>query len=259
MAEFPDQGQTEPWGPQLKEYVDEAITGPKGDKGDKGDTGNTGLQGVKGDTGNTGLQGIQGVKGDTGNAGADSTVEGPQGIQGVKGDQGIQGIQGVKGDTGTTGAAAGSIAGVLANDTVATTEIPIATFDLPANYLAAGAVLKGIVLGQVSSTATLTYRVRIGTAGTVADALVLTFITMTGAANAHTRLEPILYVITAGAAGTISGGGNGQVVAVQTGPATAAFAAATVNTTVALKVTVTLVQSTAQTHTTRAGVLSKVA
>lgn len=152
------------------------------------------------------------------------------------------------------------IAGVLANNTVATTEIIVASFSVPAAYLAAGSLLEVDVLGQVSAAATLTYRVRVGTAGTTADAVAITFTTTAaGVANAHTRVKAILSCLTAGAAGTVTGNGQAQLVSAVVGAATAAFAATTVNTTVALKVTVTLVQSVAQTHTTRVGLLRKVA
>lgn len=154
----------------------------------------------------------------------------------------------------------GGIAGVLTNNAVATTETVVAQFSLPAGYLVAGSLLEIRVTGQVSAAATLTYRVRVGTAGTAADAVVTTFtVTAAGVANAHSRVGAILSCLTAGTTGTMTGGGQVQLAAGVVGPATAAYAAATVNTTVALKVSVTLVQSVAQTHTTRIGALRKVA
>lgn len=150
------------------------------------------------------------------------------------------------------------VAGVLANH-AATAETVIATFSIPAGYLVAGGMLELDMLGQVSSTATLTYRVRIGTAGTTADAQVAIFGATAGAANAHTRVSALIACLTAGTAGTATGGGSAAVASANLGIQSAAFAAAAINTTVALKVTVTLVQSVAQTHTTRVGVLRKVA
>jgi hypothetical protein len=151
-----------------------------------------------------------------------------------------------------------AIAGVLTNNNVATTETVVAAFSIPANYMKAGDALNIEYRGQVSSTATLTYRVRIGTTGTTADALAANFnVTAAAAANAHTRLNAILHCLTAGAAGTASAYGQTQLASGATGLANAAFAAASVNTTVPNIVAVTVVQSAVQTLTSRFAMLGK--
>lgn len=142
----------------------------------------------------------------------------------------------------------------LTNNTVATTETIVAKWAVAANFPAA---LDNYVLdlnGQVSGTATLTFRIRFGTAGTIADALLCTFtVSAAGVANAYHYLEAMISFLsgtTATATGTSTLGVGVVVVA------TAAFAAATVNLTVANFLTVTLVQSVAQTYTSRAAKLS---
>lgn len=141
----------------------------------------------------------------------------------------------------------------LTNNTVATTEIVVARWSVAANYLVAGDELILKLAGQVSSTATLTFRVRFGTAGTIADALLCTFtVSAAGVANAYHYLDALVAVLSSTTATAI---GTSQLAAGSVGNATAAYAAATVSLTVANFVSVTLVQSIAQTYTTRVGVL----
>jgi hypothetical protein len=145
----------------------------------------------------------------------------------------------------------------LANSTVAA-ETVVATWSLPANYLTANATIDLAYGGQVSTTATLTYRVRIGTAGTTADAVVLTMATTAaGVALAFTEFRSFITCLTTGTTGTATGVGHALLANSFVGPATAAYAAATINTTVALKVTITVVQSAVQTLTSRMGALAK--
>ena len=115
-------------------------------------------------------------------------------------------------------------------------------------------------MGRVSSTVTLAWRVRIGTAGTTADPLVITFTTSgAGAANAHSRVKAMIACLTAGAAGAVVGNGQAQLASAVVGKATGVVADTVVNTTVALKVSVSVIQSVAQTYTTQVGVLRKIA
>ncbi|MFM9902091.1 MAG: hypothetical protein ACKVOT_13855 [Polaromonas sp.] len=147
---------------------------------------------------------------------------------------------------------------VLTNNTVATTETVVARWALPANFLAAGSNLQGAFAGQVSGTATVAFRVRIGTLGTAADALAATFVTSAaGTANQHVFGELLISCFTAGASGTATAAGVVQFGALNLAVATGGFAAATVNTTAALFVSVTLVQSAAQTYTSRAATLTR--
>ena len=145
-------------------------------------------------------------------------------------------------------------ADTLTNNTVATTETIVARWSIAANALAAGDTLNLRSTGQVSSTATLTFRIRFGTAGTTADALLCAFtVSAAGVANAYHFLEALVAVLSTT---TATATGSSQLAAGIVGNATAAFAAATVNLTVANFFSVTLVQSAAQTYTSRAAKLS---
>lgn len=152
------------------------------------------------------------------------------------------------------------IVGTVANDAVATVETVIASFSLPINYLAAGTMLNLHFLGQVSSTATLTFKVRCGTTGTITDALLATFTTSAaGVANQHVSGDILVTCLTSGTTGTSTAGGTIISGTATLPPVVAAFAAATVNTTVVNILTVTLVQSALQTYTSRAAALDRVA
>lgn len=159
-------------------------------------------------------------------------------------------------DVRRSGASAFGVLGAptLTNNTVATTETVVARWSVAANTLAAGTNLNLNLAGQVSSTATLTYRIRFGTAGTAADALLATFtVSAAGVANAYHYLDALISILSAT---TATATGTSQLGAGAVGNATAAFAAATVNLTVANFLTVTLVQSIAQTYTSRAAKLA---
>lgn len=141
----------------------------------------------------------------------------------------------------------------LTNNTVVTTETIVARWSVAANGLVVGDELILKLAGQVSSTATLTFRVRMGTAGTTADALLSTFtVSAAGVANAHHYLDAMIGILSAT---TATATGMSQLAAGSVGNATAAFAAATVNLAVANFVSVSLVQSIAQTYTSRAAIL----
>lgn len=141
----------------------------------------------------------------------------------------------------------------LTNNAVATTETVVARWGITANALANGDELGLRLIGQVSSTATLTFRIRFGTTGTVADALLCTFATSAaGVANAHHLMEALVAILSTT---TATATGSSQLAAGVVGNATAAFAAATVNLTVANFLSITLVQSVAQTYTSRAAIL----
>lgn len=143
----------------------------------------------------------------------------------------------------------------LTNNVVATTETVVARWALSAGYLKARQVLDLSFMGQVSGAATLIFRVRIGTLGTAADALVCTFATSAaGVANAHVYGGIKVAVLTAT---TATASGQLQLANAITGLLTAAFAAATIAPASALFVSLTLVQSVAQTYTSREAVLTK--
>lgn len=144
---------------------------------------------------------------------------------------------------------------VLSNDLVATTETVIASFAIPANTLVAGDNLDLDLHGQVSSTATLVFRLRIGTTGTAADALLCQFGTSAaGVANAYHYLNGVVSFLSAV---TATATGISQLASGTVGRTTLAFAAAAINLTVANFITVTCVQSVAQTYTSRAASLKK--
>lgn len=145
-------------------------------------------------------------------------------------------------------------AATLTNNTVATTETVVARWSVAANAVSSLDNLMVALAGQVSSTATLTFRIRFGTAGTTADALLSTFtVSAAGVANAYHYLNAIVSFLSST---TATATGRSTLGAGVVGVATAAFAAATVNLTVANFLSITLVQSIAQTYTSRAAKLS---
>ena len=142
----------------------------------------------------------------------------------------------------------------LTNNTVATVETVVASWSVPANALAAGDSLNLEAIGQVSSTATLAWKIRMGTTGLITDALLCTFTTSAaGAANAYNHLIALVAILTST---TATANGSTRLAGAEVGMITAAFAAATVNLTVANFITVTLVQSAVQTYTSRAAKLN---
>ena len=144
-------------------------------------------------------------------------------------------------------------AATLTNNTVATTETVVARFPIAANLPAALDNYNLALAGQVSGTATLTFRIRFGTTGTISDALLCTFTTSAaGVANAYHYLDAVVSVLTAT---TATATGVSTLGAGVVGNATAAYAAATVNLSVANFLSVTLVQSAVQTYTARAASL----
>lgn len=146
-------------------------------------------------------------------------------------------------------------ASVLTNNLVATVETIVARWALTAGYLSARNILDLSFMGQVSASATLTFRVRIGTLGTIVDALAGTFATSaSGAANAHVYGDIKIAVLTAT---TATASGQVQLVNATLGLLTAAFAAATIAPASALFVSLTLVQSGVQTYTSREAVLTR--
>jgi len=146
-------------------------------------------------------------------------------------------------------------AAVLTNNAVATTETIVARWALPANYFTAGMFFDLLALGQVSGLATLIFQVRIGTAGTTADALAGTFATSAaGVANAHTSCRINVAILTAT---TATAAGQVQLANATLGPTAVLFAANTIAPASALFVSLTLVQSVAQTYTSRAAMMRR--
>lgn len=144
-------------------------------------------------------------------------------------------------------------AATLTANTVATTETVVVRFPVAANVPAALDNFNLMLAGQVSGTATLTFRIRFGTAGTTADALLCTFtVSAAGVANAYHYLDAMISFLSGT---TATATGESMLGAGSVGVATAAFVAATVSLTVANFLTVTLVQSAVQTYTPRAASL----
>lgn len=139
-------------------------------------------------------------------------------------------------------------------NSIVTGETVVASFAMPVNYLEQDDLLVKL-LAQVSATATLTFRLRLGQAGTVADALLGQFAT-TAAGVVNGRVTGNILVANVGTNQYAAGGnmhlGNGVV-----GIAAAAFAAVTIDPAVANVLTVTVVQSAAQTYTSRFAALIK--
>lgn len=140
-----------------------------------------------------------------------------------------------------------------------TSEIAIASWTLPAGSVVANQLAQILYFGQVSSTATLTYRIRIGPAATAiaSRALAAVFTTSAaGAANTHTSGDVFLSFLTIGSSGTCTASGSFMLGTATLPPTIAAFAAATVDTTVDNVVSVSVVQSASQTLTTRGASLT---
>lgn len=147
------------------------------------------------------------------------------------------------------------VAAVLTNNNATGTETIVARFALPANYLTSDSFLRLAFMGQVSSNGTLSFKVRVGTLGTTADALAGTFATSAaGAANAFVAGDVLLHLPTST---TIYAGGFVQLVNASLGRVTAAQAVATIAPASALFVSLTLVQSVTQTYTSHSAVLEK--
>lgn len=124
-----------------------------------------------------------------------------------------------------------------------TTETVVASWALPANFLANGSLCSILMAAQVTGTANVTVRVRIGPLGTTADPLALQWATSgAGGANQHLILDAQLAMTSATQAWASGRAGlNNATIAALAG----AFAPATVDPTVPLRVSVTIVLSAA--------------
>lgn len=179
------------------------ATGPTGPTG----TGTTGATGPTGPTG-TGATGPTGPTG-TGTTGA----TGPTGPTGT----GATGATGPTGATGATGSGGGSTItnlGVLTGTGVTSGTGDTALFvsnAIPANTLVSGSLLRARMAGVPSSTGAQTYKLHIGTAGTVADVAVITSATTAGAAGANRWVDVDFMVVirTNGSSGTAIGSIDG--------------------------------------------------
>lgn len=136
-------------------------------------------------------------------------------------------------------------------------EAPVVRFSFPSSVLSPGSLWALRLTGQVSSTATVTYRVRIGTTGTTTDAVAATFVSAAGVANAFTGLDVVCRVLTAGVSGTLRASGIGHLNATNLPPVAAAYTPATVNTTAVNIMSVTVQHSVAQTYTPFAATLRR--
>ncbi|GAA3509940.1 hypothetical protein GCM10022234_00080 [Aeromicrobium panaciterrae] len=139
-----------------------------------------------------------------------------------------------------------------------TSEVIVAQWDLPTDYLIDDVMYQIAMLADVSSTATLTWRIRCGTAGTTADATIKTFATTgAGAANVLASNDFKLSCLADGISGLLAAAGYAMLGNAIVGPTSGGGAGVAVNTTVPLKLSVTLTQSAAQTTTIRSAVLNR--
>lgn len=150
----------------------------------------------------------------------------------------------------------------LANATT-TTETEVIKFAIPANYFTTELLLDLTFMSTLSSTATLTWKIYCGTLGTKADPLLIAYDpspASTGTTS-HQTGKLLVRCITTGASGTVTAGGyitNGIDLGDGIGPVqSVTFAPATVNTTIANVITVTVKQSASNTLTMRAANLHK--
>ena len=99
-------------------------------------------------------------------------------------------------------------------DSAATTERVVSTYKIPANKFKVGSSLDINEFIRVGATSVVTYRIRIGTTGTTADAAVLT-LAATAATNAGPRwVEGNATILAIGASATFLGIGTEQVGAI---------------------------------------------
>jgi len=144
----------------------------------------------------------------------------------------------------------------VATTITGTTEVIAARWALPVNYLQPGKAYQIDILAQITAQTTAgatTIRVRCGTAGTTADALLATSTaSANGALNAWIQTKVIVYVLSAT---TATASIQSQQVSAVVGNATAAFAAATINPQAALNLSVSHQQGGVFTTTIRAAKL----
>lgn len=90
--------------------------------------------------------------------------------------------------------------------TSGTGETFLATFKVEENTVAVGDVFQIFAILQSSSTGTLTPRVRVGTAGTIADTAVnISGVSAAGTANSFVTVRAYVYVVALGATSTMAG------------------------------------------------------
>ena len=140
---------------------------------------------------------------------------------------------------------------------ITTTETKLASFVIPANTMAAGTSFRITLFGTCTSTAanTSNIRVRLGTAGTTADAVVALVapVAATTGTNVPFSVTMLVTIRTAGAAGTAAGSGMLTNFAYSTGIATNGVSVGTptsgvaVNTTVANTIQVSYASTAATT------------
>jgi hypothetical protein len=99
--------------------------------------------------------------------------------------------------------------------TSGTSETFLATFKVEENTVAVGDVFELFAILQSSSTGTLTPRVRVGTAGTIAgDTLVnVSGVSAAGTANSFVVVRAYVYVVALGATSTMAAALNGTTTA----------------------------------------------
>lgn len=123
-----------------------------------------------------------------------------------------------------------------------TTEQLVARWAIPANYISAGMGFNIHLTTQTAAASLLTFRVRVGAAGTTADSLVATFTaTAAQAANAY---QNVIATLFANSGTTIRGAGFVVAQAAVLGTVTGANAAATINPAATVFVSVTLAEGT---------------
>ena len=151
----------------------------------------------------------------------------------------------------------GLVAMTAVTAAINTTETKLTSFALPANFMAAGTTFRVTVFGTCTTTAagTSNIRVRLGTAGTSADAIVaaVTCTAATSGTNIPFSATLLVTIRTAGTGGTAGGSGtltnNGTTGIVSTGyNVTTPTSGVAVNTTVANTIQVSY-QSSATTTT----------
>lgn len=198
-----------------------------------------------GATGATGPTGPTGASGGAGAAGA----TGPTGPTGTAGGVGATGATGPGGPTGATGSAGSGALATLtsAPSAIGTSETVILSAGTLANFITAGKTLHVVVNGSVvNAGSTATFKVRIGTAGTTADAQVLTITSPAASAAGGTQAEAWITARTDGATGTVNANGKAGILVATGSPLayTANTGTTTIDTTAVNYITLTGTSST---------------
>lgn len=202
-------GAIGPPGEEGNDGADSFVPGPTGPAGATGDAGAAGADGTTGPPGSDGepgedgepVPGPQGPQGTAGAAGATGPAgpTGPPGMDGIDGNDGADGLNGLDGQT----AAAARVSTVA----IANTETVVVAYACKVSELAAGTtfLITAYATQAGTNAATPTIRVRVGST-TLTGNIAATLTGVVGTSAVPCRIDGLVTVRTAGAAGSVIGG-----------------------------------------------------